>query len=126
MFTTATTYLFRVAYGGSALPKESGPAIGLAMTHHDVSTMNFDSTKKYKRGHVRKFDHLERIDMLKTAAYSAKDIAEFCVEAIEIRKSRSATVEEVQRKRKRANERVCCSKRRMFNSDSSSDDEYDA
>ncbi|KAF0709286.1 hypothetical protein AaE_012921, partial [Aphanomyces astaci] len=47
-----------------------------------------------RRGSVRKFTHLERIDMLKRAEYHVQDIAAFCVEALAIRKSRAIAADE--------------------------------
>ncbi|RHY30439.1 hypothetical protein DYB32_007831 [Aphanomyces invadans] len=54
---------------------------------------------------VRKFNHLERIDLLKEAQYHVQDIAAFCVEALAIRKSRADTVNEV-RAEKNATKRM--------------------
>ncbi|KAH9137310.1 hypothetical protein LEN26_005830 [Aphanomyces euteiches] len=33
VFTTATTFVFPLEYGGSAIPSDHGPPIGLAKTH---------------------------------------------------------------------------------------------
>ncbi|KAF0692009.1 Aste57867_16851 [Aphanomyces stellatus] len=100
-FTTTTTYLFHVAIGGSALPSETGPAIGLASTHFDVQVDPITPSKRCRRGRVRKFNHLERITLLKDAHFPVCDIAAYCSEAIDIRQSRAATVFEVrQQKRK--------------------------
>ncbi|KAF0692005.1 Aste57867_16847 [Aphanomyces stellatus] len=101
-FTTATTYLFGVAHGGSAVPKKTGPAVGMTRTHCDVFTHDIaDSSTKHRR-RVRKFNHLERVAMLKAAAYTGHDIAAFCMEAINIRQSRQATADEVRALKKRA------------------------
>ncbi|ETV93852.1 hypothetical protein H310_12204 [Aphanomyces invadans] len=100
-FTTATTFLFDVAYGGSAVPNESGPPIGLARRHSDSTDTDLsqylDATSP--RGTVRKFDHVERIALLKAAAYPVKEITDFCFDAIDVRKSRHDTIEEYKRKR---------------------------
>ncbi|KAF0703546.1 hypothetical protein As57867_007584, partial [Aphanomyces stellatus] len=48
--------------------------------------------------------HLERIAMLKRAEYHVQDIATFCMDAIEIRKSRAATLDEVHEEKKRKRE----------------------
>ncbi|KDO34674.1 hypothetical protein SPRG_00737 [Saprolegnia parasitica CBS 223.65] len=102
-FTTATTYMFDVAYGGSSLPKESGPPIGLAPTHFAATTACINDMPRTGAGRVRKFDHLERIALLKDAEYDVREIAAFCLEAIDVRKSRMETHEELtalRRKRK--------------------------
>ncbi|OQR82990.1 hypothetical protein ACHHYP_15224 [Achlya hypogyna] len=99
-FGTATTYVFNVAHGGSALPKKAGPAIGMARYHCDVECVNLGDSKVCVRGRVRKFDHLQRVEMLKKAAYSGRDIADFCMDAIAVRKSRAETASELRRKRK--------------------------
>ncbi|CAK4133878.1 unnamed protein product [Aphanomyces euteiches] len=102
-FTTATTYLFAAAYGGSALPSESGPPIGLARRHFDTTSIKLDETRDMDDpyGIVYRFDHLERIALLKAAAYDVKDISEFCFDAIDVRKSRHDTIEQLKMKRQR-------------------------
>ena len=100
-FGTATTYTFNVAYGGSAVPKEAGPGVGMARYHCDVACTELGTSKICKRGRVRKFDHMQRVELLKKAHYSGRDIADFCMEAIEVRKSRAETAAELRRKRKR-------------------------
>ncbi|KAF0692012.1 Aste57867_16854 [Aphanomyces stellatus] len=100
-FATATTFLFDVAYGGSALPKETGPPIGMASTHIGVVEEDLTTHMRCRRGRVRKFDHLERIAMLKAADYHVQDIASFCMDAIDVRKSRQATLDEVHAERRR-------------------------
>ncbi|OQS07522.1 hypothetical protein THRCLA_00471 [Thraustotheca clavata] len=115
-FDTATTYTFEVAYGGSALPKDSGPPIGMARTHCMKTIEYIKETMPCGNGKVRKFDHLERIAMLKSARYDVHDIAAFCLEAIDVRKNRMETQQEwtkLQRKRKlqamgNAMKRPCC------------------
>ncbi|KAF0692006.1 Aste57867_16848 [Aphanomyces stellatus] len=102
-FTTATVYLFQAAYGGSALPHESGPPIGLATRDFDSMILDLTQEKGNTCGSVHKFDHLERIAMLKAASYSVKEIADFCFEAIDVRKSRADTIEALNRKRRRRN-----------------------
>ncbi|OQS07519.1 hypothetical protein THRCLA_00474 [Thraustotheca clavata] len=101
-FGIATTYLFNVAHGGSALPKKTGPAIGMTMHHIDVEQVHLEDIDDLdKCGSVRKFEHLERVEMLKMANYSGRDIADFCMQAIEVRKTREETRNEVRRNRKR-------------------------
>ncbi|RQM25833.1 hypothetical protein B5M09_007143 [Aphanomyces astaci] len=100
-FTTATTYLFDVAYGGSALPKTTGPPIGLAPSHTHITHVDLSTSAHCRRGSVRKFTHLERIDMLKRAEYHVQDIAAFCVEALAIRKSRAIAADEARAEKKR-------------------------
>ncbi|ETV93843.1 hypothetical protein H310_12195 [Aphanomyces invadans] len=104
-FTTATTYTFSVSYGGSAVPKTTGPPIGLAPTHTSSTSIDLSKSKLCRRGSVRKFNHLERIGLLKEAQYHVQDIAAFCVEALAIRKSRADTVNEV-RAEKNATKRM--------------------
>ncbi|CAK4077454.1 unnamed protein product [Aphanomyces euteiches] len=90
-FTTATTYVFPLEYGGSAVPKEHGPPIGLAKTHSHVECTTIKNVKS-KRGRVRKFDHVERMLLLQQlASYSRKEVAMFCFDAIAIRRSRIET-----------------------------------
>ncbi len=124
-FTTATTYYFHVAYGGSALPLVSGPPIGLAPSHCDIITTDVKDSQK-RRSPVRKVDHFERIELLKAAAYPVKDIADFCFEAIDIRKSRLATEKEwYAMKRKREEGRSVClfkKRRRMYKPPESGDE----
>ncbi|RHY02628.1 hypothetical protein DYB25_011574 [Aphanomyces astaci] len=101
-FTTATTFVFSVAYGGSALPKESGPPIGMCSFHTDEFHEDLrEEPPPPCRRRVRKFDHLERIDMLKRAKYHVQDIATFCMDAIDIRKSRQRTLDELSGDNKR-------------------------
>ena len=94
-FSTATEYIFDVAYGGSALPSNSGPAIGLEATHKEILTVDV----KDKLGRVDKFNPLERVALLKNK-YSLNDIVSFCEEANNIRESRAREVEVVHRKRR--------------------------
>ncbi|OQS04985.1 hypothetical protein THRCLA_02827 [Thraustotheca clavata] len=91
-FTIETTYLFDVDVNGSALPKESGPPIGLAKTHFSIEIQSLDGLIK-SANKVRKFDHLERIQILKRL-YDAKTLALFCYDAIDTRKGRIETEEE--------------------------------
>ncbi|KDO34678.1 hypothetical protein SPRG_00741 [Saprolegnia parasitica CBS 223.65] len=100
-FTTETTYYFDVAYGGSALPSESGPPIGLAPNHCHRTTAAVVMSAT-KRRHVRKFDHLERIELLKAADYHVKEIAQFCFEAMDVRNSRKDTRARLNKMRRRA------------------------
>ncbi|RHY30440.1 hypothetical protein DYB32_007830 [Aphanomyces invadans] len=99
-FTTAEIYTFDVAYGGSAVPKLTGPPIGLAPTHTHVTYTDLSKSTHCRRGTVRKFNHLERIELLKQAEYHVQDIATFCVEALAIRKSRADTTDEVKAEKK--------------------------
>ncbi|RHY87835.1 hypothetical protein DYB37_010587 [Aphanomyces astaci] len=124
-FTTATTYLFDVAYGGSAVPIDSGPPIGLARRHCDSTdtdlTQCLDLTASY--GTVRKFDHVERIALLKAAAYPVKEITDFCFDAIDVRKSRLDTVEDFKRKRHRRDAEARRQRRCLDGACSSDDDD---
>ncbi|ETV93846.1 hypothetical protein H310_12198 [Aphanomyces invadans] len=89
-FTTATTFVFPLTYGGSALPKDAGPPIGMTMDHSDAYVTDL-SKVKHRRSRVRKFQHLERVALLKAAGVSPHDIAGYCTEAITIRTSRANT-----------------------------------
>ncbi|KAG9406764.1 hypothetical protein AC1031_003087 [Aphanomyces cochlioides] len=90
-FTTATTYIFPLEYGGSAIPSDHGPPIGLANAHTRQECHHLDNVVP-KRGRVRKFDHVERMVLLQqNASYSRKEVARFCFEAIAIRQSRVDT-----------------------------------
>ncbi|OQR96694.1 hypothetical protein ACHHYP_13816 [Achlya hypogyna] len=91
----ATTFEFDVAYGGSALPGETGPPIGLARRHARAMTTGL----AMHPGVVRKFDHFERIQLLKQAKYDVTDIATFCLEAVATRASRMETRAELLRER---------------------------
>ncbi|OQR83035.1 hypothetical protein ACHHYP_15237 [Achlya hypogyna] len=88
-----TTYLFGVDYNGSALPKESGPPIGLARTHHTMTVERLDDISP-RHNRVRKYDHVDRIQLLKPM-YDAKSLALFCYEAIDTRRGRIETAEEL-------------------------------
>ncbi|CAK4133943.1 unnamed protein product [Aphanomyces euteiches] len=100
-FSTATTYIFKTAYGGSALPKDTGPAIGMSYLHVDEVVEDLHTDRSHRRSRVRRFNHLERIEMLKRAEYDVKEIATFCMDAIEIRKSRQETLDEIKQENKR-------------------------
>ncbi|EQC41571.1 hypothetical protein SDRG_01532 [Saprolegnia diclina VS20] len=91
-FGIATTFLFGVDVNGSALPKESGPPIGLARKHHSVTIERIEDACP-RRGRVRKFNHTERLELLQPL-YDPKALAAFCYEAIDVRKSRIDTEEE--------------------------------
>jgi hypothetical protein len=94
-FSTVTMYVFTLGYGGSSLPKDMGPPIGLDKHNHTI-TVDLESLNASIAGHVRKFNHVERMALLRTASYETKEIAEFCFEAIDIRKSRLETLEELE------------------------------
>ncbi|EQC41570.1 hypothetical protein SDRG_01531 [Saprolegnia diclina VS20] len=103
-FSTETTYLFDVDVNGSALPKESGPPIGLAQQHHAMTVASLDGLVK-RRSRVRKFDHLDRLEMLKPL-YDPKTLASFCYEAIDTRKERIETEEELVQNERRLQARA--------------------
>ncbi|OQR99165.1 hypothetical protein THRCLA_06596 [Thraustotheca clavata] len=92
-FTMATTYEFDLAYGGSALPSETGPPIGIARHHMRVSTEDI-STNSNRIGKVRKFDHFERIQLL-GRKYKVQEVASFCLDAVAMRAGRMETLGEV-------------------------------
>ncbi|ETW03054.1 hypothetical protein H310_05484 [Aphanomyces invadans] len=100
-FTTATIYVFDLDHGGSAVPADTGPPIGLARRHSRKEHIDLTSPVSWasKRSRVRKFDHNERMNLLQAASYSRKEIARFCFDAIDIRKSRLATLDELEAKR---------------------------
>ncbi|KDO34679.1 hypothetical protein SPRG_00743 [Saprolegnia parasitica CBS 223.65] len=103
-FSTETTFLFGVDVNGSALPKESGPPIGLARKHHTMTIASLDGIVKRRR-RVRKFDHLDRLEMLKPL-YDSKTLAAFCYEAIDTRKERIETEEELLQNERRLQARA--------------------
>ncbi|KAF0699044.1 Aste57867_10358 [Aphanomyces stellatus] len=105
-FGTVTTYLFPLAYGGSAVPKDQGPPIGLASKHSREACQELQNTNMGQQSRVRKFDHAERMSLLQKAGYTSNEVVEMCLEAIEIRKSRLETevddeVDERETKRRR-------------------------
>ncbi|KAF0708675.1 Aste57867_6260 [Aphanomyces stellatus] len=89
-FGTATTYIFPVAFGGSAIPRDQGPPIGLATTHTRIESHSLLETQigRHAQGRVRRFDTAERIALLQGAGFSPKKVTEMCVEAIAVRRSR--------------------------------------
>ncbi|KDO34028.1 hypothetical protein SPRG_01302 [Saprolegnia parasitica CBS 223.65] len=103
-FSTVTTFEFKVDYGGSAVPTETGPPIGLARRHWRAKTTAVANAT----GVVRKFDHFERIQLLKQAKYDVKDIAAFCLDAVAARAARMETRAELlqERSRKRPIDRI--------------------
>ncbi|KAF0711594.1 hypothetical protein As57867_005173, partial [Aphanomyces stellatus] len=96
-FTTATTYVFPVAYGGSAVPKLEGPPVGMASHHTETLTANLSNSTRCKRGRVCKLSHLDRVLKLQAAHYSVADIETFCEDAAAIRMSREGTMEFLRR-----------------------------
>ncbi|EQC41588.1 hypothetical protein SDRG_01548 [Saprolegnia diclina VS20] len=97
-FSTATTFLFDLDYNGSALPHESGPPIGLALRHSAMTIEPVPDAARccMRRSRLRRFDHLERIAMLR-GLYDARTLALFCSEAIDLRKSRVETEDDIVR-----------------------------
>ncbi|RHZ09341.1 hypothetical protein DYB26_008041 [Aphanomyces astaci] len=94
-FTTATTYFFDVDCGGSAVPSDDGPPLGLAKTHttlecHDI----YSQVPMARPRRVRRYDHVERMLLLQHAGYSRKQVAMCSFEGIAIRKSRLASNED--------------------------------
>ncbi|CAK4084364.1 unnamed protein product [Aphanomyces euteiches] len=88
VFTTATTFVFPLEYGGSAIPSDHGPPIGLAKTHTRQECHDLDYICP-RRSRVRKFDHVERMLLLQQkASYTQREVAMFCFDAIAIRRSR--------------------------------------
>ncbi|CAK4643216.1 unnamed protein product [Aphanomyces euteiches] len=87
-FSSAATFEFPVAFGTSALPKETGPALGMAQTHSKMYMTDISRDTDPKHGRVIYFTHLERVTLLKAAHVDVHEIAAYCDEAIEIRQSR--------------------------------------
>ncbi|RHY70215.1 hypothetical protein DYB30_006421 [Aphanomyces astaci] len=114
-FTTATIYVFDLDHGGSALPADTGPPVGLARRHSRQERIDLTSPVSWatKRSRVRKFDHNERMNLLKAANYSMKEIAAFCFDAIDIRKSRLATLDEIEAKRQARRRKLIHNARRL-------------
>ncbi|ETV73113.1 hypothetical protein, variant 2 [Aphanomyces astaci] len=111
-FSSVTTFVFPLDYGGSAIPECAGPPIGLAAYHVNSTTVDISSNttrssfvRSTSAGNgVHRFSHLERVRMLKAAKYTGRDIAYFCSEATDIRSSREETQEQWVRAHK---ERPC-------------------
>ncbi|CAK4817408.1 unnamed protein product [Aphanomyces euteiches] len=93
-FSSATTFVFPLDYGGSAIPETAGPPIGLAAHHVDSTTIDISSISRPPRSGVQRFSRLERVRMLKAAKSTGSDIACFCSEATDIRSSREETQEQ--------------------------------
>ncbi|KAF0730522.1 hypothetical protein Ae201684P_021818 [Aphanomyces euteiches] len=92
-FTTVTTYTFPLEYGGSAIPRDHGPPIGLAKVHSRQECQHVDGIKA-KRSRVRRFNHVERMILLQEkASYTRNEVARFCFESIAVQKSRQDTNE---------------------------------
>ncbi|OQR82809.1 hypothetical protein ACHHYP_15519 [Achlya hypogyna] len=98
-FSTVTTYEFPLTYGGSAVPDETGPPIGLAPVHTRASVTALSSAHKPRR--VAKWPHADRVAVLQNADFTPAEIAAICFEAIDIRRSRLETLEEIQKLRER-------------------------
>ncbi|KAF0716492.1 Aste57867_2819 [Aphanomyces stellatus] len=94
-FGTATTYIFPLTYGGSAVPTGQGPPIGLAKTHMHQELMPLAEGTISSRRHIGKYDNAERMTLLRNAGFICKDVAEISLEAIDIRKSRLDTEDDV-------------------------------
>ncbi|KDO34673.1 hypothetical protein SPRG_00736 [Saprolegnia parasitica CBS 223.65] len=131
-FSSATTYEFAVAYGGSAIPSSSGPPIGLARLHSSFTTTDLrelwedDADNEVPTKTVRKFEHLERIALLKRAGCHVQDIAVFCLEAMEVRNSRAASVDSHRKRKQRVALCQTLAKRRRlcpWRDDEASDDD---
>ncbi|EQC41577.1 hypothetical protein SDRG_01538 [Saprolegnia diclina VS20] len=132
-FAVATTYEFEVGYGGSAIPSSSGPPIGLARVHSSSTTIDLrepsdDDDSNASAKTVRKFEHLERIALLKRAGCHVQDIAVFCLEAMEIRNSRAVSVASHRKRKQQIASRETLAKRRRlcpWRDDSDDDDDGD-
>ncbi|KAF0708676.1 Aste57867_6261 [Aphanomyces stellatus] len=90
-FTTVTTFVFPLAHGGSAVPKDQGPPIGLASTHSKQECQLITEAPISRRGRVRKFTNIERMTLLKKAGYSRNEVAQMCLDVIDVCKSRLET-----------------------------------
>ncbi|KAF0716494.1 Aste57867_2821 [Aphanomyces stellatus] len=94
-FDTVTTYVFPLTYGGSAIPRDQGPPIGLTQTHTREECQQIAEMPMTRRGRVRKFDHVDRMLLLQEAGgFSQKEVACMCFDAIAIRRSREETLAE--------------------------------
>ncbi|KDO26339.1 hypothetical protein SPRG_08412 [Saprolegnia parasitica CBS 223.65] len=94
----AQAYEFALGHGGSAVPLEQGPAVGLVGAPVRIGVTALRRSECRRR--LRKFDKDERVAILRAAGHEMKDIVAFCVEALDIRISRGA------------NKRTCAKKKR--------------
>ncbi|EQC37637.1 hypothetical protein SDRG_05229 [Saprolegnia diclina VS20] len=97
----AHAYEFALGHGGSAVPLEQGPAVGLVGAPLRISAMALRRSERRRR--LRKFDKTERVAILRAAGHEMKDIVAFCVEALDIRISRGAN-KRTSGKKKRSSE----------------------
>ncbi|KAF0730534.1 hypothetical protein Ae201684P_021839 [Aphanomyces euteiches] len=102
-FTTATTYIFPLEYGGSAVPSDHGPPIGLAKTHSRQECNALDYMPP-RSSRVRKFNHVERMLLLQEASYTRREVARFCFETIAIQRSRRETLDDDEEEEENDNE----------------------
>ncbi|KAF0728419.1 hypothetical protein Ae201684P_007981 [Aphanomyces euteiches] len=87
-FGGVTEYRFALGYGGSAIPVENGPAIGLVGSPMRIRCRPIKSKKRP----LQKYTRDERVEILKSAGYDMKDIVDFCMDALDVRLSRNANL----------------------------------
>ncbi|KAF0699045.1 Aste57867_10359 [Aphanomyces stellatus] len=90
-FGTVTTFVFPLTCGGSAVPRDQGPPIGLAATHarqecQHISGMSHRSDRVRRR--VGKFDRVERTALLLKAGYSLDEVTEMTTDVVVGHRSR--------------------------------------
>ncbi|KDO17409.1 hypothetical protein SPRG_17158 [Saprolegnia parasitica CBS 223.65] len=100
-FSSATVYEFRRAHGGSSVPSEDGPPLGMAYVHQRVQCVDIASTETAPR-RINRYSSAERRAIFKKLSYPSRLVEDFSADAAHIRASRRATTCELRLERKRA------------------------
>ncbi|OQS02132.1 hypothetical protein THRCLA_05469 [Thraustotheca clavata] len=92
-FHRVVSYEFALGLNASAIPLEHGPSIGLVgpALHIRTSKIKKKQTHSFKRSSLRRYDKQQRLQLLQEAGVPMKEIVDFCVEALDIRISRSSS-----------------------------------
>jgi hypothetical protein len=102
-FASVTEYEFALGHGGSSIPSENGPSVGLIGSPIRVTATELKHcNRRTKKRCLRKYGRQERVEILKKAGYPMKKIIDFCVEALDIRLSRGSNRRNASRKRSKA------------------------
>ncbi|EQC25505.1 hypothetical protein SDRG_16629 [Saprolegnia diclina VS20] len=94
-------YEFRRAHGGSAVPSEDGPPLGMAYVHQRVQCVEVASAETTPR-RINRYSRAERRAIFKKLSYPSRLVEDFSADAAHIRASRRATKCELRLERKRA------------------------
>ncbi|OQR94933.1 palmitoyltransferase [Achlya hypogyna] len=89
-FSCVTAYEFALGHGGSSVPLENGPAVGLVGAPVRVTAAKIVKKRSTAPRRLRKLGKDERVAILQGAGHPMKEIVDFCVEALDIRISRGA------------------------------------